>query len=94
LQLRRQVHDRYQSQGGGLANGILGPVGNDQLPSGATPAIVGGFHDIFAGDLNTGMGSMDIGQALHRLRLLDRREGSVKIPGAGVHAAFCFPRFT
>ena len=63
----------YQSQGGGLADGIFGPVGNDPFPSGATPAIIGGFHDIFAGDngfyqalpgydLNTGMGSMDIGQ--------------------------------
>jgi len=61
----------YTNTGGGLADGIFGPVGNDPFPSGATPANIGGFNDIFAGDngfyqalpgfdLNTGMGSLNI----------------------------------
>jgi pseudomonalisin/xanthomonalisin len=61
----------YQNAGGGLADGILGPVATAPMPNGLAPAVVGGFHDIFAGDngfyqalpgfdLNTGMGSIDI----------------------------------
>ena len=63
----------YLRAGGGLADGILGPVANMPLPSGATPADIGGFNDVFVGDngffqalpgfdLNTGMGSLNINQ--------------------------------